>query len=47
MLEVCDRFKMTIADYRALPKGERLLYEQYTLLKLEQEAKTPVLKIGK
>ena len=35
MLEVCERFPKigTIADYMALPSGERALYNQYTLMK--------------
>jgi hypothetical protein len=41
MLEVCERFRMTIADYQALPPGERALYNQHTLIKLEAEAKRP------
>jgi len=40
MLEVCERFPKigTIRDYQALPAGERMLYDQYTLMKLEEEA---------
>ena len=43
MLEVCQRFPAigTIQTYQALPPGERALYDQYVLLKLEAEAKTP------
>jgi len=47
MLEVCDRFGILISDYQALPPGERALYNQYARMKLEAEAKTPVLKISK
>ena len=43
MLEVCDRFNMLIGEYQALPSGERALYNQYVIMKLEAEAKTPVL----
>jgi hypothetical protein len=47
MLEVCERFPAigTIAGYQALPRGERILYDQYTMIKLENEARTPALKI--
>jgi hypothetical protein len=45
MLEVCERFGIRISDYRALPAGERTLYDQYTLLKLEAETRTPVVKL--
>jgi hypothetical protein len=46
MLEVCERFPKigTIADYQALPPGERALYNQYTLLKIEIETKSTALK---
>jgi len=44
MLEVCERFNMRISEYQALPAGERLLYDQYALLKLEIEKNTPALK---
>lgn len=39
MLEVANRFPAigTIANYRALPLGERILYEQFALVKLEEE----------
>jgi len=47
MLEVCERFNMRIGEYQALPHGERVLYDQYTLIKLEKEAKTPALKFTK
>ncbi len=47
MLEVCERFGMRIDEYRNLAPGERILYDQYTLVKLEDEARTPVFKFGK
>jgi hypothetical protein len=47
MLEVCERFSMRVSEYRALPPGERALYNQFTLLKLEEEAKKPYIKLGK
>ena len=47
MMEVCERFSMRIGEYLALPLGERTLYDQYTLFKLEAEAKTPALKFSK
>jgi len=49
MLEVLERFPAigTVEGYLALPPGERALYNQYTLMKLENEAKTPVLRFGK
>lgn len=47
MLEVCERFNMRIDEYMNLPERERVLYDQYTLIKLENEAKTPVIKFGK
>lgn len=46
-MEVCERFRMTIPDYQSLPTGERILYDQYALFKLQEAAKTPVLKFGK
>jgi len=41
MLEVVERFPGigTIENYQALSPGERALYDQYTLIKLEAEAK--------
>jgi hypothetical protein len=45
MIEVCERFNMRISEYQALPPGDRVLYNQYTLFKLEAEAKTPALKL--
>ena len=39
MLEVCQRFIMNIDEYQALPAGQRALYDQFTLIKLEEEAK--------
>ena len=33
-----------IADYMALPQGERAIYQEYTLDAIEQEAKQPVLR---
>jgi len=43
MLEVCERFPKigTIQSYQALSAGERVLYDQYILLKLEEERKIP------
>ena len=38
MLEVCERFGMRIDEYRALPPGEKALYGQYALVKLEEAA---------
>ena len=55
MLEVLERFPAIgmiqpgltpIENYQALPPGERELYEQYTLIKWETEAKTPALKFN-
>ncbi len=43
MLEVCERFNMRIAEYRALPIGEKALYNQYALLKLREEVKASSL----
>jgi hypothetical protein len=47
MLEVCERFPRigTIANYQALPPGERALYNHHTLLKIEQEARSPAIRI--
>jgi hypothetical protein len=47
MLEVCERFPKigTIGDYMALSAGERAIYNQYTLLKIETEARTPAIRI--
>ena len=47
MLEVLERFPQlgTIHDYRALPPGERALYSQYTLLKIEELRKSPAIKL--
>lgn len=41
MMEVINRFQAigTIEVYKALPVGERILYDQYTIAKLEDEAK--------
>lgn len=49
MLEVMDRFPAigTIHDYQALPIGERALYNQYVLLKLEEAAGTPACPLVK
>lgn len=49
MMQVCERFPQIgrVADYLALPAGERALYDQYTLHAIREEAKQPVLKIGK
>lgn len=47
MLRVIERFPQIggIAEYMALPLGERSLYEQYTLDAIQAEAQAPVLKI--
>lgn len=47
MMKVCERFPQLgrIADYLALPQGERAIYEQYTLDAIETEAMAPVLRI--
>jgi hypothetical protein len=42
MLEVCERFRMTISEYQTLPVGERALYNQYVVLKHEEAMKAPV-----
>ena len=47
MLEVLERFKMTISEYQALPTGERALYNQYILIKLEENAKAPACPLFK
>jgi hypothetical protein len=50
MLEVIERFPAigTIESYRALPPGQKVLYNQYTLLKLEEENKrVGCLMLGK
>ena len=41
MLEVCERFNITIADFQSLPPGEKALYKEYTKFKIESEAKLP------
>ena len=43
MFEVLERFPAigTIEQYRTLPPGEKILYDQYVLIKLEEEAKRP------
>lgn len=48
MLEVCERFPAigTIQNYLALPPGDRMLYDQFVLLKLKQEAQAPAIKIN-
>jgi hypothetical protein len=46
MMEVCERFGMKIPEYRALSRGERVLYDRHVLLKLELEAKNPVFKLA-
>jgi hypothetical protein len=38
---------MRIAEYRELPVGERALYNQYALFKLETESKTPACPLFK
>jgi hypothetical protein len=48
MLEVIDRFPKigTIEDYQALEPGKRILYNEYTKYKIEQEARTaPALRL--
>jgi len=45
MLEVCERFGMRIAEYEALPPGEKMLYDRYALLKLKEAAKNPVVRL--
>jgi len=47
MLEVCERFPAigTIQNYQALPPGERALYNQYALLKLEEVVKNPKIRL--
>ena len=47
MLEVCERFPAigTIQNYQALPPGERALYNQYVLFKIEEAAKTPAINL--
>ena len=49
MMKVCEKFPQigTLDDYIALPPGEKAIYNQYVIYEMEQEAKTPVLKIGK
>ncbi len=44
MLEVIARFPAigTIQAYRALPRGERALYNEFTKLKLKEEAKAVI-----
>ncbi|MCL2215392.1 MAG: hypothetical protein FWB91_00095 [Defluviitaleaceae bacterium] len=41
MMEVIAAFPAigTIEQYRKLPPGERILYDQYVLVKMEEEAK--------
>lgn len=43
MLEVCERFNMRINEYKALPAGERALYDAYAIIRREEEAKIPRL----
>ena len=47
MLEVLERFPAirTIQDYQALPPGEKALYNQYALLKLEEAARSPAISL--
>ena len=45
MLEVCERFKFTIREYQALPPGDKILYNEYTKIKIEAETKSPALKL--
>lgn len=49
MMKVLERFPQIggIQDYTELPKGERFIYEQYTMDALQAEARQPVLKISK
>lgn len=44
MFEVCERFNMRIEEYQRLSPGERALYNQYTLIKIEAESKVFKLK---
>lgn len=45
MLEVCERFNMRIDEYKTLPPGDKALYNQFSLLKLENENKTVKFKL--
>ncbi len=46
MLRAMERFPQIggIAEYMALPLGEKALYEQYTLDAIETEKKNPVFQ---
>jgi hypothetical protein len=46
MLEVCAMFNMRIADYQVLPPGERALYNQFAILKLEEGIKTGAFRVA-
>jgi hypothetical protein len=41
MLEVCYAFNMRLCEYQALPAGEKMLYDQFVLVKLGEAAKVP------
>jgi len=43
MLEVLERFPAigTIENFQALPPGQKAIYSQYVLLKLEEERRIP------
>ncbi len=49
MMKVCEKFPQigTIRDYMALPLGERVIYDQFTIDAIQAEAKTPIIKLGK
>lgn len=47
MLEVCERFNMRIDEYLSLPIGDRALYNQYTIIKIEAESKVITMKFAK
>ncbi|MDR1822025.1 MAG: hypothetical protein LBQ91_06265 [Oscillospiraceae bacterium] len=46
MLEVCRIFNMRISEYRALPNGERLLYDKYAVFAHEESIKRSSLSPG-
>jgi hypothetical protein len=49
MFEVLELFPQIggIQDYQALTPGEKILYNQYVLVKLEEKAKTPACPLFK
>ncbi len=49
MMEVLLRFPAigSIADYQELPKGERILYEQFVLIRRKEEADLAGMKLVK